>query len=98
MGQLGTPGSIIAMPSISGLMVSAQLVHYTPTKAAVLYLMQSAAVALGRYGIRCKALLPGTLETQLNSIDLSDPAKRSSVESRTCLGRVGVPDDVSFIS
>lgn len=97
MRELGISGSIIGISSISGLTGSAELVHYTPTKAAVLNLMQSSAVALGRYGIRCNALLPGTVVTQLNQDDLNHDNKRRSVESRTCLGRIGVPEDVSVL-
>ncbi|KAL1845048.1 hypothetical protein VTK73DRAFT_1286 [Phialemonium thermophilum] len=94
MRDLGTRGSIIGMASISGLTGSGELVHYTLTKAAVLNLMQSSAVALGKYGIRCNALLPGTIHSQLNREDLGSEQRRRSVESRTCLGRIGEPDDV----
>jgi NAD(P)-dependent dehydrogenase (short-subunit alcohol dehydrogenase family) len=38
--------------------------------------MQSCACALGKYGIRCNALLPGTIRTQLNEEDMKDPVKR----------------------
>ena len=33
---------------------------------------RDAACALGRYGVRCNALLPGTIATQLNEEDLAD--------------------------
>lgn len=57
--------------------------------------MQSCACALGQYGIRCNALLPGTIRTQLNDEDLADPAKKAYMEGRIPLGRVGLPP-VSF--
>ena len=41
--------------------------HYTPTKAGILSLMQSCAVALGKYSIRCNAILPGTIATDINT-------------------------------
>ena len=63
--------------------------HYTPTKAAILSLMQSCAVALGKYGIRCNAILPGTIATDINKEDLSDAVKRENMIKRTCLGRLG---------
>ena len=87
-------GSIIAMSSISALVGGEFQTHYTPTKAGVLSLMQSAAVALGKHGIRCNALLPGTIETDINREDLSDPRKREYMESRTPLGRLGAPEDL----
>ncbi|KAF2128073.1 3-oxoacyl-reductase [Dothidotthia symphoricarpi CBS 119687] len=88
-------GSIIGISSISALVGGAQQAHYTPTKAGVLSLIQSAACALGRYNIRCNALLPGTVKTQLNEKDLDDEGKRRYMEGRIPLGRTGVPADLA---
>ncbi|KAK3898172.1 hypothetical protein C8A05DRAFT_19193 [Staphylotrichum tortipilum] len=88
-------GSVIGISSISALVGGGRQGHYTPTKAGVLSLMQSAAVALGGYGIRCNALLPGTVETQLNEEDLRGAEKRGYMEGRIPLGRVGEPKDVA---
>ncbi|KAL2127527.1 hypothetical protein VTI74DRAFT_10584 [Chaetomium olivicolor] len=87
-------GSIIAVSSISALVGGGAQCHYTPTKAGVLSLMQSTAVALGKYNIRCNALLPGTIKTQLNEEDLSDERKRAYMEGRIPLGRTGEPRDL----
>ncbi|KAI1491758.1 short-chain dehydrogenase/reductase SDR [Biscogniauxia mediterranea] len=87
-------GSIIGISSISAHLGGARQVHYTPTKAAVLSMMQSQACALGRYGIRCNALLPGTTRTQLAAEDLAVPEKLKYLETRTPLGRVGEPADL----
>ncbi|EDN94453.1 hypothetical protein SS1G_10326 [Sclerotinia sclerotiorum 1980 UF-70] len=88
-------GAIVAISSISALVGGAQQTHYTPTKAGVLSLMQSMACALGKYGIRCNALLPGTIRTQLNEEDLKDEQKRKYMEGRIPLGRTGVPGDLA---
>ncbi|KAI1372615.1 3-oxoacyl-reductase [Hypoxylon crocopeplum] len=88
-------GSIIGMSSISALVGGGQQTHYTPTKAGVLSLMQSCAVALGKHGIRCNALLPGTIRTQLNDEDLADDTKREYMEGRIPLGRTGDPRDMA---
>lgn len=92
--EAGMRGSIIGVSSISALVGGAQQAHYTPTKAGVLSLMQSCATALGKYGIRCNALLPGTIRTQLNELDLVGE-KQTYMEGRIPLGRVGRPDDMS---
>lgn len=84
-------GSIIGISSISALVGGAGQTHYTPTKAGILSLMQSCACALGQYGIRCNALLPGTIRTQLNDKDLDDEAKKGYMEGRIPLGRLGQP-------
>ncbi|CAE7220725.1 L-rhamnose-1-dehydrogenase [Pyrenophora teres f. teres] len=87
-------GSIIGISSISALVGGAQQAHYTPTKAGITSLIQSAACALGKYGIRCNALLPGTIKTQLNEKDLENEEKRKYMEGRIPLGRTGVPEDL----
>jgi L-rhamnose 1-dehydrogenase len=65
------------------------------TNAAILSMMQSEACALGKYGIRCNALLPGTTRTQFAAEDLTNAEKLKYVETRTPLGRVGDPDDLA---
>ncbi|KAF3934835.1 hypothetical protein ABW19_dt0201164 [Dactylella cylindrospora] len=95
MKEQGTGGSIIAISSISALVGGAGQTHYTPTKAGVLSLIQSAACALGQYGIRCNAILPGTIRTALNDEDLKDPEKKKYMEGRIPLGRLGDPTDIA---
>ncbi|KAE8152570.1 hypothetical protein BDV25DRAFT_170228, partial [Aspergillus avenaceus] len=95
LSQSPPGGSIIGISSISALVGGGLQTHYTPTKAGVLSLMQSCAVALGKYNVRCNALLPGTIRTQLNEEDLSDEGKRAYMEGRIPLGRLGVPRDLA---
>lgn len=95
LSQSPPGGSIIGISSISALVGGGEQTHYTPTKAGVLSLMQSCAVALGKYNIRCNALLPGTIRTQLNDEDMSDPVKRGYMEGRIPLGRLGQPPDLA---
>ncbi|KAL1619953.1 hypothetical protein SLS56_009872 [Neofusicoccum ribis] len=91
----GHGGSIIATSSVSALVGGGQQVHYTPTKAAVYSMMQSMAIALGQHKIRCNALMPGTIRTQLSDHETKDPAKMSYLEGRIPLGRVGDPEDMA---
>ncbi|GBE77989.1 hypothetical protein BKA93DRAFT_722505 [Sparassis latifolia] len=93
--QVPQGGSIIGVSSISALVGGEYQCHYTPTKAAILSLMQSCAVALGKYNIRANAVLPGTIATDINKEDLSDVVKRENMIKRTALGRLGVPDDIA---
>ena len=87
-------GSIVAVSSISALVGGEYQTHYTPTKAGVHSLMQSAAIALGKHKIRCNSVLPGTILTDINKDDLSNPDKRAAMEKRIPLGRLGQPDDL----
>jgi L-rhamnose 1-dehydrogenase len=95
MKMQGKGGSIIGVSSISALVGGEFQAHYTTTKAGVLSLMQSCAVALGKYGIRCNALLPGTIETDINREDLADQEKRDYFNKRIPLGRLGQADDLA---
>ncbi|KAF5356088.1 hypothetical protein D9756_003734 [Leucocoprinus leucothites] len=93
--QVPQGGSIIGISSISALVGGELQCHYTPTKAGILSLMQSCAVALGKYGIRANAILPGTIETDINKEDLSDLTKREYMVKRTALKRLGAPEDIA---
>ena len=95
MKEQGRGGSLIAISSISALVGGGTQAHYTPTKAGVHSLMQSCAIALGPYGIRCNSVMPGTIATDINKEDLADPGKRAYMEKRIPLGRLGEPRDVA---
>lgn len=95
MVRQGEGGAIVAVSSISALVGGEYQTHYTPTKAGVHSLMQSAAIALGRHGIRCNSVLPGTILTEINKDDLADEAKRKYMEGRVPLGRLGQPEDLA---
>jgi len=97
MVKQGRGGAIVAISSISALVGGEMQTHYTPTKAGVHSLMQSCAVALGRHGIRCNSVMPGTVTTEINRDDLSDPAKRAYMEGRIPLGRLGAPEDIASV-
>jgi L-rhamnose 1-dehydrogenase len=88
-------GSIIGISSISALVGGSQQAHYTPTKAGVTSLIQSCACALGKHNIRCNALLPGTIKTQLNEKDLEREEKKLYMEGRIPLRRIGEPRDLA---
>lgn len=95
MVEQGDGGAIIAVSSISALVGGEYQAHYTPTKSGVHSLMQSAAIALGRHGIRCNSVLPGTILTDINKDDLADADKRKRMAARVPLGRLGEPDDLA---
>lgn len=95
MVKQGEGGAIVAVSSISALVGGEYQTHYTPTKAGVHSLMQSAAIALGRHGIRCNSVLPGTILTEINKDDLADQDKRDRMTARIPLGRLGESEDLA---
>jgi L-rhamnose 1-dehydrogenase len=64
------------------------------TKAGVLSLLQSCAVAPGPHAGRCNALLPDTIRTRPSGEDLRDGAKRGAMEGWITRGRLGCVDDL----
>lgn len=94
----GRGGAIVGMSSISAWVGGALQVAYTPTKAGVSSLMRSFAIALGPHRIRCNAVLPGAIYTDINRDDIPPgSAKRAAFEQRVPLGRVGDPADVADV-
>ena len=59
--------------------------------------MHSCRAALGKHGIRCNSVLPGTIATDINKDDLADPKKREYMEGRIPLGRLGRPEDIASV-
>lgn len=100
MKEQGRGGSIVAISSISALVGGGPQTAYTPTKAGIKSLMQSLAIALGPYGIRCNSLLPGCILTDINRWQVGDPEApmRKYFENRIPLRRVGTPEDLGGIA
>ncbi|CZR67013.1 related to short-chain alcohol dehydrogenase [Phialocephala subalpina] len=95
MVKQGHGGSIIAISSISALQGGGLQVHYTPTKAAVLSMIQSMAISMGPHNIRCNAILPGTIKTQLSEEEIKNDVTRTKLEQKIPMGRAGDPSDIA---
>ena len=99
MKDQGKGGAIVGISSISALVGGALQTAYTPTKAGIKSLMQSLAIALGEYGIRCNSILPGCILTDINRWQLGDDSElRKYFNSRIPLHRVGMPEDLGGIA
>jgi 3-oxoacyl-[acyl-carrier protein] reductase len=70
-------GSVIFVGSPTGLVGCAPaLTAYSTSKAAIIGLTRVMAPAHGRDNIRVNAIVPGTMDTPMNSYILTDPAVR----------------------
>jgi L-rhamnose 1-dehydrogenase len=94
MTQRGGGGRIVATSSISSMVGGTQQAHYCASKAGINLLIKSMALSLAPHGITCNAVLPGTVETDINRDALSDAELRARLEAGTPLQRLGQPDDL----
>jgi L-rhamnose 1-dehydrogenase len=69
--------------------------HYAASKAGVNMLTQAGATCLAPYGITVNAIMPGTIETNANKNQLSDPAVAAQILSRTPLKSYGSTDYIA---
>ena len=95
MVEQGIKGRIIAVSSISAEFGGSEQAHYCASKAGINLLVKSMAISLGPHGITCNAVLPGTVETDINREALSDPEVRDYWLKRGPIGGLGQPEDIA---
>lgn len=86
-------GSIINMSSVVGLDGNAGQSNYSASKAGLIGFTKSIAMELGSRNIRCNAIAPGYIETEMTA-KLSEEVRKSWAE-QIPLRRGGKPDDVA---
>ncbi len=74
-------GKIVNLSSISGRRGRAYQLHYAATKAAVISLTQSAALAFAQYGINVNAICPSVVKTPMWEQNIADKAKSFGVDA-----------------
>jgi len=89
-------GSIINMSSIVGLGGNAGQSNYAASKAGILGFTKSVAKELGSRNVRCNAIAPGFILTEMTS-KLPDEVKSDWI-AKIPLRRVGLPDDVANVA
>lgn len=96
MIEAGRPGRICNVTSISGLKATdPRQVPYCTSKGAVNMFTKVAALALARHDITVNAVLPGTIETDINRDILAAEGVARSIVAATPLGCLGDVDDVA---
>ena len=89
----GEGGSLVAVSSVSAIHGAARNQHYAASKTALLALVRGLAVELARYRIRCNALLPGWVETDLTAKSRTHDKFLENTTARMPLRRWGLPED-----
>ena len=83
-------GCIINITSVAGIMGNAGQCNYSASKAGLIGLTKSAARELAPKGIRCNAIAPGFIMT-----DMTDDQTDNPLLERIPLGRMGWPEEVA---
>jgi NAD(P)-dependent dehydrogenase (short-subunit alcohol dehydrogenase family) len=105
MRDAGT-GKIVNLASSAGKLGSPNHPHYAATKAAVINITHSMALALAPSGVNVNCVCPGIVETALweRAARMHAELSGKSVEevvreriARTPLGRAARPDDVAGV-
>ena len=93
MKERDTGGAIVNVASIEGLRPAPLHSHYNAAKGGVLMYTQSAALELGRYGVRVNAVSPGLIWRE--GIEQAWPEGVERFEERAPLKRLGRPEDIA---
>ncbi len=86
-------GSIINMSSVVGIKGNAGQTNYSASKAGVIGFTKSVALEYGARGIRCNAIAPGFIETEMTA--KLDPKVVKQWTDQIPLRRGGNTDDVA---
>jgi NAD(P)-dependent dehydrogenase (short-subunit alcohol dehydrogenase family) len=90
-------GVVVNISSVNGVRYFGNPA-YSAAKAAIVNLTQSTASEYGKYGLRCNAVLPGSVRTQNVSWEIrlrKDPDVFKKLSRWYPLGRVAEPEDIA---
>jgi 3-oxoacyl-[acyl-carrier protein] reductase len=89
-------GNIVNISSVVGLMGNKGQTNYAASKAGIVGFTKSVAKEYGRRNIRCNAIAPGYIETQMTEKlpeNIQEELKKS-----LAIARLGKPEDVANLA
>ena len=89
-------GSIINMSSVVGVSGNAGQCNYSASKAGLIGLTMSYAKEMGARGIRCNAIAPGFITTDMT--DKLNDATKQAIISSVSLGRMGEVEEIANVA
>lgn len=89
-------GSIVNVASIAGLMGVSDRSAYNASKHGLIGLTHTLAAEWGGRGVRCNAVCPGWVKTEMDAADQARGTySDSDITERIPMGRFATPDDVA---
>ncbi|MBR5666086.1 MAG: 3-oxoacyl-[Lachnospiraceae bacterium] len=89
-------GSIINISSVVGMMGNKGQTNYAAAKAGIIGFTKSVAKEYGRRNIRCNAIAPGYIATDMTSVLGAEVTEE--LTKQLPLGRLGKPEDVAELA
>ncbi|HOA38735.1 MAG TPA: 3-oxoacyl-[acyl-carrier-protein] reductase [Flavihumibacter sp.] len=90
-------GSIINMSSVIGMMGNAGQASYAASKAGIIGFSKSVAKELGSRNIRCNAIAPGFVETDMTDY-LKEGAAADEYKKKIPLGRFASAEEIANVT
>jgi NAD(P)-dependent dehydrogenase (short-subunit alcohol dehydrogenase family) len=89
-------GSIVNVASIAGLFAVADRVAYNVSKHALIGMTRTLAAEWGGFGVRCNAVCPGWVKTEMDVADQTSGNYRDDdIVNRVPMGRFASPEDIA---
>jgi len=88
-------GALLGIGSMFSFFGAPHAPAYAASKAGVVGLVKSLAVAFAKENIRVNALAPGWIETAMTAVPRANAARNAELLARMPLGRWGTPADIA---
>jgi NAD(P)-dependent dehydrogenase (short-subunit alcohol dehydrogenase family) len=89
-------GSIVNIASIAGLVGIADRVAYNASKHGVIGMTRTLAAEWGGHGVRCNAICPGWVKTEMDAADQAGGSySDEDITDRVPMARFASPDDIA---
>jgi NAD(P)-dependent dehydrogenase (short-subunit alcohol dehydrogenase family) len=89
-------GSIINIASIAGLVGIGDRVAYNASKHGLIGMTRTLAAEWGGYGVRCNAVCPGWVKTEMDAADQAGGSYTDAdITDRVPMGRFASPQDIA---
>lgn len=97
-GLAATGGSIVNLASLTSFFASSGNPAYGASKAAIVQLTKTLAVAWAKDGVRVNAIAPGWIATNMTKVSQERAEINDAILTRTPLARWGQPEDIAGVA